>query len=635
MKNNNYRLDVDGLRALSVLAVLFYHLEIFNIPGGFLGVDIFFVISGYIITRLILTESENNEFNLSNFYIRRIRRIFPALILTLIITNIISLLLHFPDEYSYLSRANLSVLFFISNFFFWKNTDYFNELTSQSPLLHTWSLSVEEQFYVIFPLLFLIFYKLKNKNFLFYFILFFSVLSLLSSYYLGKISPDPNFFFTTSRVFEIGIGSITALIEKKKFFINLKKNCNSFYLNLITLILLIILISCFFYYDQRMNLPNFKTLVPLLSCSFIVLFNNQSFLINRVLTNGFSNLIGKMSYGIYLYHFPIIIFFNYFGLNHIKILVIPIIFLISFLSWKYFEIPFRKNNIISLRILLTFIIISFLVFLINYKFNDKIKNDLSISIPSQYHHVFKQIEIEKNMILDDNECRFYESIRNFNDEVFLKRIEACKKKYGKFLYLAGGSHVHDLYKSVYLNLSDEKFVVGNFAGSCAIFYKHPDCDYTKIMKFLENNKKDIKTFFYTQVGSDYLKNFYGPKAETKYIDMLASFLIEVQKLDIKLIWFGPKPIPNIEMNYKLVRSLKSNKFNFYSLKHVVAADNYMKEVSKKNNIKFISILDIIKYDPNIDFYLDEQITYRDSDHWSIFGAKYFGNKIFKSKEFLN
>jgi len=156
MKNNNYRLDVDGLRALSVLAVLFYHLEIFNIPGGFLGVDIFFVISGYIITRLILTESENNEFNLSNFYIRRIRRIFPALILTLIITNIISLLLHFPDEYSYLSRANLSVLFFISNFFFWKNTDYFNELTSQSPLLHTWSLSVEEQFYVIFPLLFLI-----------------------------------------------------------------------------------------------------------------------------------------------------------------------------------------------------------------------------------------------------------------------------------------------------------------------------------------------------------------------------------------------------------------------------------------------------------------------------------------------
>lgn len=634
MKNNIYRQDIDGLRALSVLAVLFYHLEIFNISGGFLGVDIFFVISGYIITRLILTEYKNNEFSLSNFYIRRVRRIFPALILTLIITNLISLILHFPNEYNYLSKANLSVLFFVSNFFFWKNTDYFNELTSQSPLLHTWSLSVEEQFYIIFPLLFIIFYRLKNKNLLFYFILFFSMLSLVSSHILGKISPDPNFFFTTSRVFELGIGSITALIEKKNFLIKFKKNYNSFYLNLITLILLIILISCFFNYDQRMNLPNFKTLVPLLSCAFIILFNNQSFLINSVLTNRFSNLIGKMSYGIYLYHFPIIIFFNYFGLNHLKICVIPVIFLISFLSWKYFETPLREKNIISFRILIFFIGTSFLVFLINYQFNDMIKNKLNIS-PSEYHHVFKQIEAEKNIMLDDNECRFYESIRNFNNEIFLKRIEKCKKKYGKFLYLAGGSHVHDLYKSVYLNLPNEKFVVGNFSGSCAIFYKHPDCDYTKILRFIKNNKKDIKTFFYTQIGSDYLRNFYGPKVEKKYIDMLASFLIQVRDLNVNLIWFGPKPIPNIEMNYKLVRSLKSNKFNLYSLKHVVAADNYMKEVSKKNDIKYISILDIIKYNSDVDYYLDKKITYRDSDHWSIFGAKYFGNKIFNSKEFLN
>ena len=132
---------------LSVLAVLFYHLEIFNISGGFLGVDIFFVISGYIITRLIIKEYALKIFQLSNFYWRRIRRIFPPLILTILFTNLISLFLFFPNEYDYLSRANLSVIFFISNFFFWKNTDYFDELTSQSPLLHTWSLSVEEQFY--------------------------------------------------------------------------------------------------------------------------------------------------------------------------------------------------------------------------------------------------------------------------------------------------------------------------------------------------------------------------------------------------------------------------------------------------------------------------------------------------------
>ena len=115
MKSIEYRDDIDGLRALSVLAVLFYHLEIFNIPGGFLGVDIFFVISGYIITKLITREHSLNIFKLSDFYWRRIRRILPPLILTLFATNIIAFFIFFPDEYDYLSRANLSVFFFSLN----------------------------------------------------------------------------------------------------------------------------------------------------------------------------------------------------------------------------------------------------------------------------------------------------------------------------------------------------------------------------------------------------------------------------------------------------------------------------------------------------------------------------------------
>ena len=118
MKIIDYRDDIDGLRAFSVLAVLFYHLEIFNIPGGFLGVDIFFVISGYIITKLIAKEHNLNKFKLSDFYIRRVKRILPPLIITILVTNLIALFLFFPNEYEYLSRANLSVFFFISNFFF-------------------------------------------------------------------------------------------------------------------------------------------------------------------------------------------------------------------------------------------------------------------------------------------------------------------------------------------------------------------------------------------------------------------------------------------------------------------------------------------------------------------------------------
>ncbi len=634
MKSVKYRDDIDGLRALSVLAVLFYHLEIFNIPGGFLGVDIFFVISGYIITKLITKEHKLKIFKLSEFYWRRIRRIIPPLILTLFATNLIAFFIFFPDEYDYLSRANLSVFFFISNFFFWKNTDYFNELTSQSPLLHTWSLSVEEQFYIFFPIFFIFFYKLNNKNFFFYFILTSCILSLFTTHILGRLSSDPNFFFTTSRVFEIGIGSLTALIEQKYFFVRLKQKMTKFFFfDLLNIFFLIILILSFFFLNEKMNLPNSISLVPLLCCSFIILFNKRSSIISSFLTNNFLTLTGKISYGMYLYHFPVIIFFNYFGIEKFKSLLIPIIFFISFISWKYFETPFRNKNKVSKKILKVFIFFSFLILIANFVNRDVIKNNLNVSIPLDYQQIINKTKKESNNVLDDNNCRIVEEINNINNKNFLKRIEDCKKKYGSFLYMAGGSHVHDLYNSIYLNLTNEKFIVINKSGSCAIYFKNENCDYNKILDFIENNKKYIKFFFYTQIGSDYLKNFYGPQVETKYVNMLVSFLKKIKSNDIDIIWFGPQPQPNIEMNYKLLRSIKSNNFDLFSLKHVSKVDDYMKKVAKENDIKFISKIDVIKYDPKKDYYINDNISYSDSDHWSHFGEKYFGKKIFNSQIF--
>jgi peptidoglycan/LPS O-acetylase OafA/YrhL len=634
MKNLSYRNDVDGLRALSVLAVLFYHLEIFNISGGFLGVDIFFVISGYIITRLIIKEYNLKKFQLSNFYWRRIRRIFPPLILTLLFTNLISLFLFFPNEYDYLSRANLSVIFFISNFFFWKNTDYFDELTSQSPLLHTWSLSVEEQFYIIFPILFIFFYKLKNKNLFFYFVLIISILSLVSANYLGKISSDPNFFFTTSRVFEIGLGILTALVERNNFFTKFKnKILNNFYLDFLNLFFLTVLILSFFYLNERMNLPNYYTLIPVLSCSYIILFNHQKSLISKILSNKFSSLTGKISYGMYLYHFPIIIFFNYFGLDKFKSLLIFVIFFISYISWKYFETPFRNNSIISKKFFTICIMGAVLIFTLNLVNRETIKNYLSFSIPLEYQKIMDQTKKESEIILDDNDCRIIQPIKTIDKISFLERVEICKKKYGDFLYLAGGSHVQDLYNSIYLNLPKEKFVVANISGSCAMYFNNESCDYDKVLNFIKDNKDNIKFFFYTQIGSDYLKNFYGPEVETKYVSLIVSFLKKIKQNNIDVIWFGPQPQPEIEMNYKFIRSMQANNFNLFSLKHVDKVDQYMKKIARESDIKFISKIETTKYDPKKDYLVENKITYSDSDHWSFFGEKYFGEQIFNSKIF--
>jgi hypothetical protein len=260
-------------------------------------------------------------------------------------------------------------------------------------------------------------------------------------------------------------------------------------------------------------------------------------------------------------------------------------------------------------------------------------NYLGSSIPHQYQKLINKTKKDSAVILDDGDCRIVQSINNIDKKSFLNRLNICKKKYGNFLYLAGGSHVHELYNSIYFNLPSEKFVVINKSGSCAIYFKNENCDYDKILNFINNNKSEIKFFFYTQIGSDYLKNFYGPQVETRYVDMLVSFLNKVKSYNIDVIWFGPQPQPNIEMNYKLLRSIKANNFNLFSLKHIKKVDEYMMKVSQENNIKFISKLKIINYDPQKDYYIDDNITYSDSDHWSSFGEKYFGYQIFNSKEF--
>ena len=154
MRVKDYKPHIDGLRALAVLPVIFFHAGFEIFQGGFIGVDIFFVISGYLITNIILKDLKKNTFKISNFYIRRARRILPALFLVTLSSLIISIFLMSEEEIKFFSRQAISVVLFISNFFFWNNTGYFNPNSELQPLLHTWSLGVEEQFYIFFPLFF-------------------------------------------------------------------------------------------------------------------------------------------------------------------------------------------------------------------------------------------------------------------------------------------------------------------------------------------------------------------------------------------------------------------------------------------------------------------------------------------------
>jgi peptidoglycan/LPS O-acetylase OafA/YrhL len=623
-----YRPDIDGLRAISVIAVILFHLNIFYLPGGFLGVDIFFVISGYLITSILIKEFRNNNLYLSNFYNRRIRRIIPLLLLVVLITNLISFFFLFPEELLNLFNTNLSIIFFFSNFYFWKNTDYFNDITSQSPLLHTWSLSVEEQFYIFFPIIFLFFLKFKKKNFFIFLNILIVFCSLLSASYLGKFSSDANFFFTTSRMFEIGIGVLCAFVVSEKL---ITKKFNRLFNVNFSIFFLILLLSSFVFLNKQNNLPNFLTLIPLIATVYFILNNNRKDLVFKFLSLKYMVVIGKSSYSLYLFHYPLFVFLNFYNFYLLKILSLPFLLITSYISWKYFETPFRNKKIINDKKLYTFLTIGIVILFYIFLNKDKFKNFFNSEISqNNFYSQMEKANNDRGKLLTQN-CKLY--TREINQD-FIHKFNKCKSQHKNSVLIIGDSHADDLFNSYVLFFPNEKFVVGVGKGGCKIYEEKDECPYAEIVSFYLKNKDIIKYVFFTQIGSDYLTGYYKLPVQKDKIEKIVSYLNNFSKTETKVIWFGPQAEPGIMMNsYKSLRSIKSKKYDIYENKKITNVDIQMARIAKERKIVYISKLTAIKYQPDIDFFVDNNFTYSDTDHWTTFGENFFGKRLFSSEDF--
>ena len=245
-----YRPDIDGLRALAVYSVIFFHLKLdfalsFKLTGGFIGVDIFFVISGFLISAIIFSEIDKNKFSIANFYNRRARRILPIYILISIISTILSFIFFLPGDLLEYSKSQMSSIFFSSNFFFWKNTGYFFEDNELKPLIHTWSLSVEEQFYIIFPVCLLIGLKFCKKLLLPFLIIIF-LTSLILSQIESSQGSSGSFFLFPTRGWELISGVLCCFYLRQK-----KKKVNIFIKDFLSFLgLIIILLSIYFFNEN-------------------------------------------------------------------------------------------------------------------------------------------------------------------------------------------------------------------------------------------------------------------------------------------------------------------------------------------------------------------------------------------------
>ena len=305
-----YRPEIDGLRAVAVGAVIFYHAQIKIVDfqlfkGGFIGVDIFFVISGYLISSIILKELViTGSFSFKHFYKRRIRRIIPALIFVMLVSVIFAWKFLPPDIIIDFSKSVISSLGFISNLYFhYSGQIYGADSGLLKPFLHTWSLSVEEQYYILFPMFLFITFKYFRK-YLIYFLLIGFTLSLGFSDWGSRNYPSATFYFLHTRIWELLAGSILAYIEIAKGHRSKNKKLN---LMLPTVGLLLIGSSILFFNDEMFH-PSFYTLIPVIGVCLIIWFSDKDEFITKILSTKLFVRIGLISYSLYLWHYPVFAF---------------------------------------------------------------------------------------------------------------------------------------------------------------------------------------------------------------------------------------------------------------------------------------------------------------------------------------
>ncbi|MCA0899552.1 acyltransferase family protein [Microbulbifer agarilyticus] len=437
-----YRPDIDGLRTIAVISVVIYHAEIMLfggklLPGGYLGVDIFFVISGYLITSLMIKELEKTgSISISDFYVRRARRLLPALFVVLAFCIPVAWYLLLSDNLVDFVNSLVASLLFGSNIYWnYSLQAYGAESALLKPLMHTWSLAVEEQYYLVFPMLTILLYR-YCKGWILHFFVVSIIASLCFAEWMSARNSSFSFYMLPSRIWELFAGALVAYLISQNV---INKEETPFY-KVFPYIGILLIAYSLVYISFSSAHPGFVTIFPVLGAVLVIAFPDDRNLVTRLLsTRGFVG-IGLISYSLYLWHYPLFAFLrisNSFETFAIKLLSIAAVFILAYVSYRWIEKPFRKPGQISLRktnMLASSFVAVFLGFSLMV-----IKNDgFDMRLPT----IVKEAQVEVNLCEDNLHCIFNEG----GDRA---------------LYLLGDSHMMTLESSLleYSNSNNLSFHV--------------------------------------------------------------------------------------------------------------------------------------------------------------------------------
>lgn len=450
-----YRPEIDGLRALAVVPVILFHAGFELFRGGFVGVDVFFVISGYLISLIIASEIDADRFSLLEFYERRARRLLPALFFVLSICTIFAVILLGPDDLKDFGQSLVAVSFFNSNFLFWLESDYFDTAAELKPLLHTWSLAVEEQFYIIYPLVLIGIWKFNFKIILG--ILFtLSVISFSLAVLSTSIYNDPGlassaFFLLPARAWELLLGAFCAFYLRR-FGFSTSRQWNQ----ILSFLGFCMILLPAFLFNEKIPFPGFYGLLPTLGTCLIILFAIPSTTIGNLLSFGPLVSVGLISYSAYLWHQPLFAFVRHrflFDLSDFMLLGLSVFSLVlGYLSWRYVEKPFRNRALFSRKLIFFFSGIGIMIFAcIGLYLNN---NSLKVvktnpNFDTEIYLALTQAEFKRRSEIKEGECQFNGRGANRNIDIFIKKWD-CRpvNKPGKAILVFGDSIAADIANSL-------------------------------------------------------------------------------------------------------------------------------------------------------------------------------------------
>jgi peptidoglycan/LPS O-acetylase OafA/YrhL len=344
----HYRSDVDGLRAVAIIPVVLYHFGFPTFSGGYVGVDVFFVISGFLITSIIYREMLEGHFSFTQFYEHRIRRLFPALFFIIAVTAIVAAFLLLPGDFRSFSQSVVAATVFGANLLFWKTSGYFDGPAEMKPLLHTWSLSVEEQFYIVFPVVLLVVIRYARQHVRLVLILA-TLISFFASLVAVEKQQEAAFYLPVFRAWELLLGALLALNAVPHPATHMQRHA-------LSLLGLGLILYSVFSFSAETAFPGVYALFPSLGTALIIYAGSGEraggvgcpSLVGAVLGWRPLVLIGLISYSLYLWHWPLIVFAKYYALRELtmgeKMVLLMASILLATLSWRYIERPFRGRS---------------------------------------------------------------------------------------------------------------------------------------------------------------------------------------------------------------------------------------------------------------------------------------------------